>query len=279
MDDGHNTIGLGRPAVSGRSLVAFARDAAGIVRLADLEQRDPLKILFPDPLDEKQPVAVLANTGGGVVGGDRLATDIQIGDGATALVVGQAAEKIYRSWGPFAQVENRVSVGAGGRVEWFPQETILFDQAKLDRRLTVDLAAVAEFLGGEIVVFGRRARGETMTGGALADRWFVRQAGRLVWADATLADPLDDALLARPALFGGARAMATFVCVCADPAAALAIARAQPEIAGGLVGRIFVARLLDSDPAALRQRYVALWCALRSGLFGLPDRVSRLWHV
>jgi urease accessory protein len=279
MDEGHNTIGLGRPAVSGRSLVAFKCDDAGIVRLADLDQRDPLKILFPDPLDEQQPVAVLANTGGGVVGGDRLSTEIRIGDGATALVVGQAAEKIYRSWGPPARVENLISVGVGGRVEWFPQETIMFDQARLDRRLTVELAKDAEFLGGEIVVLGRRARGETMTGGALADRWFLRQAGRLVWADATLADPLDDLLLARPALFGGARAMATLVCVCADPAAALAIGRAQPEISGGLVGRIFVARLLDSDPAALRQRYVALWCALRGGLFGLPERVSRLWHV
>jgi urease accessory protein len=97
MDEGHNTIGLGRPAVSGHSLVAFKCDDAGIVRLADLDQRDPLKILFPDPLDEQQPVAVLANTGGGVVGGDRLSTEIRIGDGATALVVGQAAEKIYLS--------------------------------------------------------------------------------------------------------------------------------------------------------------------------------------
>jgi urease accessory protein len=279
MDEGHSMIGLGRPKVSGRCLASFLRGADGTSRLSDLEQRDPLKLLFPAPLEEPQPVVVLVNTGGGVVGGDELQTAIDVGPGASALVVGQAAEKIYRSWGPAANVANRLTVGAGGRLEWFPQETILFDQARLARRLTVDLAASAQFLGGEIVVFGRRARGETMTGGALADRWQIRRDGRLQWADALIADPIDDALLDRPALFGGARAVATLVCLCADPAAALATARAQPGVSCGLVGDLLVVRLLDADIAALRARYVALWGALRARLFELPQRLSRLWHV
>jgi len=272
-------IGLGRPKVSGRCLASFRRADDGVTRLSDLEQRDPLKLLFPAPLEEPQPVVVLVNTGGGVVGGDALQTVIEVGPGAAALVVGQAAEKIYRSWGPEANVANRLTVGAGGRLEWFPQETILFDQARLSRRLTVELAPSAQFLGGEIVVFGRRARGEGMTGGALYDRWQMRRGGRLLWADALLAEHLDDALLDRPALFAGARAVATMVCVCADPAAALATAREQPGVSCGLVGDLLVSRLLDADIAALRARYVALWGALRMRLFGLPQRLSRLWHV
>jgi urease accessory protein len=279
MASGDTTRGLVRPAVSGRAGAAFARDREGIVRLSDLEQRDPLKILFPDPLGEPQPVAVLVNTGGGVVGGDRLATSIDVGPGATALVVGQAAEKVYRSWGPDSVVANALDVGAGGRLEWFPQETILFDRARLDRRLDVGLSDASAFLGGEIVVFARRARGETMTGGALRDRWTIRRDGRRIWADAFVADPLDDALLDRPALLGGARATATMVCVCEMPARALEIAREQPGISCGLVGGVLVARLLDSDVPALRERYLGLWLALRAGLFGLPASLSRLWHV
>jgi urease accessory protein len=279
MDRGDTTRGLVRPAVSGRSGAAFARDRDGVSRLKDLEQRDPLKILFPDPLAEQQPVAVLVNTGGGVVGGDRLETSIAVGDGAAALIVGQAAEKVYRSWGPSSEIANILSVGSGGRLEWFPQEAILFDQARLERRLELQLAEDSTFLGGEIVVFARRARGETMTGGALRDRWSIRIGGRLVWADRLIADPLDDTLLDRPALFAGARATATMVCVCATPAKALEIARERPGVSCGLVGRILVARLLDRDVAALRGRYADLWLALRTGLFGLPDRLSRLWHV
>ncbi len=279
MDRGDTTRGLVRPAVSGRSGAAFARDRDGVSRLKDLEQRDPLKILFPDPLAERQPVAVLVNTGGGVVGGDRLETSISVGDGASALIVGQAAEKVYRSWGPSSDIANNLSVGSGGRLEWFPQEAILFDHARLERRLDLRLAEDSAFLGGEIVVFARRARGETMTGGALRDRWSIRIGGQLVWADTLIADPLDDILLDRPALFAGARATATMVCVCATPGKALEIARDRPGVSCGLVGRILVARLLDRDVAALRGRYSDLWLALRTGLFGLPDRLSRLWHV
>jgi urease accessory protein len=128
-------------------------------------------------------------------------------------------------------------------------------------------------------VFARRARGEAMTGGALRDRWNVRSGGKLVWADAFVADPLDDALLDRPALLGGARACATLVCACAAPDRALEIARDRDGVACGLVGGLLVARLLDRDVPALRERYLGLWQALRAGLFGLPDRLSRLWHA
>ncbi len=279
MDSGNTTRGLVRPAVSGRSGAAFARDRHGVVRLSDLEQRDPLKILFPDPLGEPQPVAVLVNTGGGVVGGDRLETAIDVGVEAAALIVGQAAEKVYRSWGPDSEISNSLVVGAGGRLEWFPQETILFDRARLRRRLDVSLSDGASFLGGEIVVFARRARGETMTGGALRDRWTIRRGGRRIWADAFVADPLDDALLDSPALLGGARAAATMLCVCGAPVQALEIARGQAGISCGLVGNVLIARFLDSDVPALRERYLGLWLALRAGLFGLPASLSRLWHV
>lgn len=125
MGEGDINRGLARPSVAGRARVSFACDADKIVRLVDLEQRDPLKILFPDPLDEPQPVAVLVNTGGGIVGGDSLEIEVEIGAGATALVTAQAAEKIYRAWGPSAHTSNALSVGEAARLEWLAQETIL----------------------------------------------------------------------------------------------------------------------------------------------------------
>lgn len=283
MGEGDTNRGLTRPSVAGRAGVSFVRDAAGVVRLADLEQRDPLKILFPDPLDEVQPVAVLVNTGGGIVGGDSLAIEAEVGARAAALVTAQAAEKIYRSWGPPARVTARLRVGAGARLEWLPQETILFDGARLDRRLTIDLAEGAEILAGEILVFGRRARGETMRSGALGDRWSVRRQGARVWEDALILDALDEALLDKQALFAGARASATLVCAATDPAKALDIARATLDGAAnagaGIVNGLLVARLLDPDAARLRRDYARLWCALRAGLWSLPGRLPRLWHV
>lgn len=283
MGEGDTNRGLTRPSVAGVARVSFATASDEVVRLADLEQRDPLKILFPDPLDETQPVAVLVNTGGGIVGGDSLAIEAELGARAAALVTAQAAEKIYRSWGPPARVAARLRVGEGARLEWLPQETILFDGARLDRRLAIDLAEGAECLAGEILVFGRRARGETMQSGALGDRWSVRREGRRVWEDALILDALDEAVLDKPALFAGARASATLVCASADPAKALEIARdalaGATNAGAGIVNSLLVARLLDPDPARLRRDYARAWSALRAGLWDLPGRLPRLWHV
>ena len=122
-----------------------------------------------------------------------------------------AAEKIYRSDGPVSRIENRVTLGAGARLAWLPQETILFDRARVRRRFEADLAPGAALLAVEIVAFGRAARGERITAGLLADAWRVRRAGRLVYADSfVLEGPISD-LLARPAIGGGARACATLL--------------------------------------------------------------------
>ena len=119
--------------------------------------------------------------------------------------------------------------------------------------------------------------------GALAERWSVRRAGVRVWDDALMLDALDDALLDRPALFAGARACATLVCACADPVKARDIARGALQGAAnagaGIVAGLMVTRLLDPDPARLRRDYARVWCALRAGLWDLPGRLPRLWHV
>ena len=80
----------------GESRVVFAR-RDGATRLADLYQRDPCRVLFPDPEPGEAPQAVLVTTSGGVAGGDVLRMSIEVGPGGEALVATQAAEKIYRA--------------------------------------------------------------------------------------------------------------------------------------------------------------------------------------
>src|SRR4029453_19030832 len=81
---------------SGESRVVFAvRD--GATRLADLYQRDPCRVLFPEPELGEPRQAVLLTTSGGVTGGDSLAMAIEVEAGAEAVATTQAAEKIYRA--------------------------------------------------------------------------------------------------------------------------------------------------------------------------------------
>jgi len=149
-------------------------------RLAHLYQRDPLRVLFPAPAAGDPPLAVIVTTSGGLVAGDCLDVSVRLAPGARAHVTASAAEKIYRSTGPTTTVAQTLSVGAGAALEFLPPETILFDGARLRRHTSIDLSAGSGFLGGDIVVFGRRARGERFTCGFLREVWQVRREDKLV---------------------------------------------------------------------------------------------------
>ncbi len=77
------------------------------------------------------PEAVLVNTAGGIAGGDRFAVDLDLEAGARLVVTTAAAEKVYRSLGPDAAFDLTARVGDGAELMWLPQETILFDRARL----------------------------------------------------------------------------------------------------------------------------------------------------
>lgn len=122
-------------------------------------------------------------------------------------------------------MQTRLQIEAGARLDWLPQETIVFDGAALDRRLSVEMAPDARFLLCEPLIFGRAAMGERVTDLRHADRIDIRRGGKLVWADRLRLFGDAFARLADPAIARGAQAMATVVL------AAPALARASRRCA------------------------------------------------
>ena len=135
-----------------------------------------------------------------------------------ATVTTQAAEKIYRAAGADSEIDVTVTATDCGFLEWMPQETILFDGARLRRRTRLDIKGSARVLAGEIVVFGRRARDEKFTYGFLHDDWRVFKEGRLVWADALHLESDIGGTIENAHAFDGAAAVATAI-YCAPDAA------------------------------------------------------------
>jgi urease accessory protein len=217
--------------------------------------------------------AVLINTGGGMAGGDRAKIAIEVGPGAQALFTTQSAEKIYRSDGGTAEVEARVAVGAGARLEWLPQETILFEGARFARRLEVDLAADASLFLVEAITFGRIAMGEDRIDADLRDSWRVRREGRLVFAEELRLDRAG-ATLDRPAVGRGARAIASILIMAPDAQAQLDKIRAaldsacqdgdeRLEAGATAFDELALARLASPSPARLRAGVAQTMMALR----------------
>ena len=193
----------------GRAEVAVAQ-RGGRTRLARLFQEGSAKAILPR-VHGPAPEAVLINTAGGVTGGDRLAWRLEAGAGAALVGTTQAAERVYRSLAGAAQIETQLVAGPGASLEWLPQETILFEAGRLDRRLDAAIAADAALSLLETVVLGRAAMGERVAGGAISDQWRIRRNGRLVHAEALRAEGDLGRATGGPATLAGARAFATFV--------------------------------------------------------------------
>jgi urease accessory protein len=167
----------------------------------------------------------------------------------------------------------RLAVEERGRLAWLPQETILFDRARLKRRIDVDLAESATLVMAEAILFGRAAMGEAMRDGFFADTWRVRRGGRLVFAENVRLEGDITAKLERPACAAGGIALATVLIAPADESTLAAVRTLKFHGEGGISAwnGIAVARLVARDGAALRRDLVAILAAL-------GQSVPRLWH-
>jgi len=206
---------------------------------------------------------------------DRFALDVTVEPGARLVVSTAAAEKVYRTLEPDATIDVRLAVGASSSLAWLPQETILFNQARLTRTVDIDLAEDARLLLAEAIVFGRSGMGEAVDEAGVFDRWRLHREGRLIHVEAMRLDGAVAAKLARPAIAKGGVAVATVLIVPADEAVADSIRslddRFRGEVGVSAWDGLAIVRLCAADGAALRHDLVAVLTAMRGG--SLP----RLW--
>jgi urease accessory protein len=220
--------------------------------------------------------AAIVNTGGGVAGGDSYRLTLSLNEDAGVEATTPSAEKIYRSDGPAASIGTRLVLAPRARLFWLPQETLMFDGARLERRLEVDMAGDAFLIVVESLVFGRLAMGESGIDASLNDSWRLRRDSKLVFADETrLAHA--GAELDRRAAGAGARALSTIVAAAPNIEARLPDLRAALEAAGDSVEAgasafdgLIVARLLSASPGRLR-------AAVTASIVALGGRKPRLW--
>lgn len=229
--------------------------------------------------------AVLINTAGGLTGGDVFDWNIVARPGTFITATTQACEKIYKASSDTASVRTRLEAGAGARLHWLPQESILFNNSSLTRTLEVDLAADAEFLAVEAMLLGRKAMGEAMENGLVRDRWRIRREGRLIHAEELRLGGAVAALSRHGAVLGGRVAFATLLYSGPLSEAKLGPVRAALEAgiaqAGGRStggasewnGRL-IARLAAEDGFSLRKTLIPVISALRGGA-----TVPKVWNL
>ncbi|MDK3024557.1 urease accessory protein UreD [Cupriavidus taiwanensis] len=231
--------------------------------------------------------AVILHPPAGVAGGDSLDIDVTVEDGAHAVLATPGATKWYKSLGRDAAQRVRLAVGAGARLDWLPQENIVFDDARARISTVLDVAPGGSAIGWDAVVLGRLASGEQWARGAL---WLDTRIGtgeRALWIEQA---HLEAASPLRTAVGGldGLNVLGTLWAVGEGATQELAEALAErlpytPALRAGVTclsangQSMLLLRVLGQQMEAVRHVMTDSWQALRLPVHGVAARPLRLW--
>jgi urease accessory protein len=265
--------------------LGFAADG-GATHLARRAHRGPLVVQRPfKPEGPGVCHVYLLHPPGGLVGGDELTVDVGVAADAHALVTTPAAGKVYRTNGAGVRQTQRLRVAAGGALEWLPQETILFDDARATFATRVDLEVGARFIGIDAVCFGRPAGNAPFARGTYRQAFEIFRNGRPLVIDRSRYDGADAAATARWGL-GGAHVLASLTAApaphadAANAARELAAAAPDGDIAGVTVigdDDALVARYLGANAERARAFLHDAWRLVRPSLLGRAAVPPRVW--
>ena len=250
--------------------------------IEDVFECSPIRVMFPRVRGRAVEEAVIINTGGGVAGGDRLDFSVSALPGASIAVTSQAAEKIYRALNEPARVTTRLKAHESARLAWLPQETIVFNSARLHRTTEIELTSGTELLALEWLVLGRAAHGEVVIGGSITDSWHVKRDGRLIWADTFRVSDETFPHLNRKALLSDCNAIATLVYFRPHLDKRLGWLRdILPSLGcncgATLVGGLVVARFAAKESSDLRFALRSFLQQFGSEIGSGPFRVPKMW--
>ncbi|MGZ9709649.1 urease accessory protein UreD [Glaciimonas sp. GNP009] len=270
-----------------RLTLGFANDQ-GTTRLIERSHFGPLRVqktLYPEHPSVCH--AIIIHPPGGVVGGDQLTVSATVGDHAHALITTPGAAKWYKANGNVSQQQVNLTVDEGATLEWLPQETIFFNHAavKLDHQVT--LAADANYIGSEILCFGRTASGESFDDGKIMQRTSIRRRGKLIWFEqGTLSG--GTAAMRSPLRLANYTVCATLIAVGkALPAkvindlreASNQLVDGQAMIGATQMKSVMVLRFLGHSSELARQWMTQAWQQIRPELLGREAVIPRIWNT
>ncbi len=227
--------------------------------------------------------AIVLHPPSGLVGGDQLLLETTVGERSAALLTTPGAAKWYRSAGPLAVSRTHLRVDRGATLEYLPREAIVFDGARVEAELSIDLAADARLAAWDVWCLGRLHAGERFASGLVTAHMRLTVDGREVLYEHAQVEGAG--LLRRsPAGLGGAPVFGTLLMVGAEPSPEdLAQCRALPvrEGYGGLtrLPDVLCARYRGQSTEAAHAWFESLWTVLRPVMLGRIAVAPRIWAV
>jgi urease accessory protein len=182
------------PGAPGRARIGVIRSGSrSVVNRA--YATSPLRLLTPANHGRAAWIYT-SRLGGGLVDGDRIALDIDVGRGAAAFLSSQASTKIYRSPGGTG-ADTQARVAAEGLLVVAPDPVVCFSGARYRQTQTFELADRASLVLLDWLSSGRHAAGERWAFDEYYGHITVRLEGRLLVHDTLALRAADGNLRAR----------------------------------------------------------------------------------
>jgi urease accessory protein len=201
-----------RRGVRGSLRLNFERDESlGQTVLAATHQEPPLKVVRAFSIEDGAALVHLHNVSGGLLGGDDLEFTVSAGAGSQAQITTTGATRIYRARedGATTTMRNEITVGEDALLEYLPDPTIPYANARFRQHTVIRLAQSAGLFWWEILAPGREARGEIFEYESIEMKTDVVALGRPIIAERARLEPKKRGLSSLARL-GTYRTWATF---------------------------------------------------------------------
>jgi urease accessory protein len=279
------------PHLDGHLSLQFEYDAfAARTSLHVAEQRQPLKVVRAFHTEGGAALAHVHNVSGGILAGDRLSLDLEIGTGAQAQVTSTGATRLYRSRAGTAAAEftARARVRAGALLEYLPDPLIPFADSRFHQDTSISLEEDSGLFWWETVAPGREAHGEMFSYDALRLRFDLRADGIPIAFEHSHLDPRERPL-GSPARLGPYRYFSSFhICrVGAGESTWRGLEKQLRELAGTLsspviiwgLGRLpahgLVVRALSQNGRDIPSGLISFWRVAKRALYGQDAVIPR----
>ena len=232
---------------------------------------------------------VLVHPPGGLVGGDTLDIQVNVAEGAHALVSTPSATRFYKSGGQAALQQVTATLAPGARLEWLPLEAIAYNDCKATNRAIFNLAPTAELMAWDVTALGLPSSDMAFAKGHFQQHLEIPG----VWLERGNLRGDDTRWLNSPLGLAGQKCLASLVFASGNniepqrAAQALEAARevleAHPlRLQAGVTcahPQVIVLRVMSPLVEASMDLLKKVWAVWRHTLWALPSTPPRIWSV